>query len=433
MRKNYYLIEEAIGADNYLCYNAFNNQFLLLNKKKYSLLKNKSLSRIKKEIPTFYDKLKDLLFIVPDNFNENEIIKNLKREKIYDSAMYQVMVNTTLDCNLNCWYCYEDLVPKSKLSQDVISTIKKHIGVQYQKDRFNILKMSFFGGEPFVNFEGIKELLDFAKSFCLDRNIELIADFTTNATLITRDHINYLKDFRCHFQITLDGNRKMHNSIKKDKESILKDTYQKTIDVLSLIDSNISNRWIAVRVNFNNNTLKHIDEIIKDINFLDRKNTYVILKKVWQVSKDKVNKELLHEAIQKFLDTSFLLDYYIMPKGSVCFAERNKHVLFNYDGKVFKCSTIKFEDSEVLGYLNYSTGHLNWDLNKISTWHKDMTPEKCEKCKWFPVCLGPCNKQIIANEGKHICTFDAMNMTTKEFLIYSFKYHLLKEELSNSN
>lgn len=63
-------------------------------------------------------------------------------------------------------------------------------------------------------------------------------------------------------------------------------------------------------------------------------------------------------------------------------------------------------------------------------WFKDLTQKECEACKWFPACLGPCNKQLLAYKGKFICTFDAMNMDAKEYLMYSFKYHLLKEELS---
>lgn len=54
-------------------------------------------------------------------------------------------------------------------------------------------------------FDGIKQLLDYSNVFCSERSIELIADFTTNSTLITSEQINYLKQFRCHFQITLDG------------------------------------------------------------------------------------------------------------------------------------------------------------------------------------------------------------------------------------
>lgn len=43
----------------------------------------------------------------------------------FDASMYQVMVNTTLDCNLNCWYCYENRIAGSFLKSEVIEAIKR--------------------------------------------------------------------------------------------------------------------------------------------------------------------------------------------------------------------------------------------------------------------------------------------------------------------
>jgi len=431
MKKNYYLFQEEVSPHIFLHYNAFSNQFLLLNKDKHEIFNNHNCADIENIDPLFHKKLLETYFIVPDDFDELEIVKSLKKQMQYGTGMYQVMINTTLNCNLNCWYCYENRVSGSKLNNDTVEAIKKNIEFEYNAARFNTLKVSFFGGEPFLYFDGIKKILDFSKEFCEEKNLELIADFTTNATLITKEHIGYLKNFRSHFQITLDGDRKVHNSVKKDVLNPSTDTYQKTIDALRLIDSKIPNRGVAVRVNFDNRILRKIDEIISDIDFLDRKSTYIILKKVWQISTEKVEKEFLHSAIQKFFDKKFLLDYYIMPKGCVCFAERQRLALFNYDGKVFKCSTISsFNDQEKLGKLNVETGQINWDLTKMAHWFKDLTQKECEECKWFPACLGPCNKQLLAHKGKFICTFDAMNMDTKEYLMYSFKFHLLKNELN---
>jgi len=431
MKKNYYLFQEEISPHIFLHYNVFSNQFLLLNKDKHEVFNNHNCADIENIDPLFYKRLLKTYFIVSDDFDELGVVKHLKKQMQYGTGMYQIMINTTLDCNLNCWYCYENRVPKSNLNDDTINAIKKNIEFEYNSFRFNTLKVSFFGGEPFLYFEGIKKILDYAKEFCKKKEIELIADFTTNATLITEEHVDYFKDFCSHFQITIDGDRKVHNSVKKDVLNPSADTYQKTIDALRLIDSKIPNRLVAVRVNFDNRTLQKIDEIMSDIDFLDRKSTYIILKKVWQISTENINKNLLHSAIQKFFDKKFLLDYYLMPKGYVCFAERQQLALFNYDGKVFKCSTISsFNDQETLGKLNVETGQINWDLNKMAYWFKDLTQKECEACKWFPACLGPCNKQLLAYKGKFICTFDAMNMDAKEYLMYSFKYHLLKEELS---
>lgn len=241
--------------------------------------------------------------------------------------------------------------------------------------------MSFFGGEPFLCYKGVKELLDYSRAFCENNDIELIADFTTNATLVSSKRIEYLKQFRCHFQITLDGWKGNHNRIKVNNGAKI-DAYSKTVEALRLINENIENRWIAVRINFDNNTLEYIDKIIDDINFLDRSKTYVILKKVWQMDTDKVNKNLLIEAIQKLLDNKFIVDYYIMPKGCVCFAERESQVLFNYDGKIFKCTTISsFNDENALGTLNLSNGEITWNNDKTRKWYEDMQPTYCKECK----------------------------------------------------
>lgn len=50
-------------------------------------------------------------------------------------------------------------------------------------------------------FRGIKEILDFARNFCQVNQLDLIAEFTTNAILITESIIDYLK--------TLNANSKL--------------------------------------------------------------------------------------------------------------------------------------------------------------------------------------------------------------------------------
>jgi uncharacterized protein len=432
MKKNYYQMDEEVATGKHLHYNAYNNQFLLLNDERHDLFVGYECAEIESRFPSFYQKMVDNEFIVPDDFDEAEVIKHIKNRMQHDSSLYHVMINTTLDCNLSCWYCYENRIAGSYLKEDVIEAIKKNITLEYARARFNTLKLSFFGGEPFFYFKGIKDILSFSEEFCKEKDVEIIADFTTNATLITQEQIDFIKKFRCHFQITLDGDREIHNSIKKDPAKPLTDTYRQVINTLRMINAEIPNRWVAVRVNFDNRTLKKIDEIIADIDFLDRKKGYVILKKVWQIPKDKVDVVLLHEAVQKFFDKKFLLDYYIMPKKHVCFAERYREVLFNYDGKVFKCSTISsFDDSNALGKLDFETGHVLWDPTLVAYWLKDILPKDCIACKWFPTCMGPCNKQLLAHKDEKICTFDAINMDTKEFLMYSLKYHLLQTELLN--
>lgn len=429
MKKSSYIFCEEINSDAYLYYNSFTNQFLLMNKEKHENFERKSPDDLLSENTTFYDILKQNGFIIDNHYDEFDVAVHNKRMKQFNSSLYNIVVNTTLDCNLNCWYCYEKKIHGSHVSDKIISAIEKNMEWEFQSQPYRVLKLSFFGGEPFLEFDTIKKLLCYAKDFCEKHNLELIADFTTNATLIKPDHIQFLKQFQCNFQITLDGYKESHNRIKNNKEKTL-DSYQLTLNALKQINDNIKKHWIAVRINFDNETLRHIDDIIKDISFLNRKLCYVIVKKIWQIPTDKVNKELLFETIQKLFDNDFLVDYYVMPKGCVCFAERMREVLFNYDGKVFKCTTIyPFDDSNALGILDEEKGIVHWNENKMAKWTKDLLPEHCKKCKWFPACLGPCNRQLLVHQDEEICTFDAMNMNSMEYLIYLFKYNILMNKL----
>lgn len=429
MKRIFYQTYEQIDENVYLHYNSFSDKFLLLNKELHTIYVEKSLGEIENQQPRLFDNLKEGQFIVNDDFNELMVLNYRKLKKRFDTSLYQVVINTTLDCNVNCWYCYETKEKGSFLKKEVIEAIKKNIEYKYANSPFLILKMSFFGGEPFLYFEGIKEILSFSEGFCLKNNVQLIADFTTNATLITESQINYLKKFRCYFQIPIDGDKELHNKIKRNKEQKI-DAYQLTMNNIHRLLALSPSSYVIVRVNFDKRTLYRFDNILKDIIDVDRQRCSLILKKVWQCPVEDINSDLLKETIQKCLDNKFYVDYYALPKTNLCFAERLNQVLFNYDGKVFKCSTIDaFDDKHAMGKIDMETGTIEWNETKIAQLSADLTQEKCIKCKMYPSCMGPCNKNLIANK-EDLCIFDSMNLTEKEFLIYLFKLNLLMNELA---
>ncbi len=430
MRKSKYSFFEEIDDGVFLHYSALTNRFLLLNSENHSLFESCSdLENLPKRIRL---NCEDSKFFVDSNFDETAYVDSIRQQWTDSSEMYHIVVNPTLDCNLNCWYCYENRIVGSKIDESTIDAIKRNIEIHYSESPYSILKLSFFGGEPFLCFEAIRLIVDFTDTFCEKNNVELILDFTSNATLIDGEVVDYLSKFHCHFQITLDGDEEQHLKVKRD--SCGSNTYQRTLEALRLIDSTITNRHIAVRVNFDNRTLRCIDSIIKDISFMNRPSCYVILKKVWQVNTSKVDKEALMEAIQKLFDAKFLVDYYVMPKGCLCFAERRNQALINYDGGVFKCTTIcSFDKENALGTLDNETGKIIWSESTLSQWFADMQPRYCKECKWYPACMGICNRQILAHSNERICTFDAMNLTQKEYLMYLFKYNLLLNELNGRN
>lgn len=430
MKKNKYQVQVQIDDNYYLYYNAFSSKYLLLDDIKHKQFQSYCTKEVQEINTDFYDVLVNNQFLVPDDYDELSIVEyNILEEKM-DTTMYNIVINVTLDCNLQCWYCYEHKIHGSNLKGDVLDGIRRNIILKYNQCRYQTLKISFFGGEPFLNFNGIKEILCFAKSFCEGKDIKLMADFTSNATLIKQNYIDYLKGFSCDFQITLDGNRDSHNKVKHLKGI---DTYGSTLGNILRISDGIPQSRIFVRINYDKTTLEHIEEILEDIDFLDRKRHSIILRKIWQVKSSDIPHDLLIDAIQKIMDHGFFVDCYALSNDGVCFAERMNQVLINYDGKIFKCSTIdSFDDKNALGHMDTGTGQISMNKNKTSQILSLKGKGKCLHCALFPSCLGPCNKKVKSSQDKS-CILDELGLSLKEFIMYNFKISLLYENIYSAS
>lgn len=65
----------------------------------------------------------------------------------------------TQNCNLNCSYCYEHSKTKKTMS---VETAKKIIEKEINtNDEYPEIIFEFFGGEPFLEFDLIKELYEY--------------------------------------------------------------------------------------------------------------------------------------------------------------------------------------------------------------------------------------------------------------------------------
>lgn len=422
MKKNYYQIHEEITDNSFLYMNTMNESFLFIDKYANDIYtKNEDVNSINTNFPQLYEVMRKMDFIVPDDYNEKEIVKQRRRNEQYDESLYHIIVNPTLSCNLSCWYCYEHKNQNSRISLDILEGIKRHIVFHYHHHPYKELKLSFFGGEPFMYFDAIISICNFANSFCKDNGIRLLLDFTTNGTLLTEERLKLLKDFTCTFQITIDGSHDRHNKIKFTKDHLM-DTYRTTINNLFLIQHIIPYSFIYVRINFDGNTLKYLDSILDDLELLDRIRTIVILKKIWQVNSFLKNKELVRNAIENIFDRGFMIDYYT--QGYLCFGERKNEVVINYDGNIFKCTTINsFDKANSFGVLDTNTGKIIWNETKLETLYSAVTADKCFMCKMYPICYGPCNFHLLSGDSN--CYLETLDLSKKEYLMFMYKQRMM--------
>ncbi len=427
MKKSYYQISQKIASNVFLCSSFISNYHILLSEEAFRLYSQETeLYKLKKKYPEIFNRLVTGKFIIDQDIDEFENIENQRHKDIHDQSLYHIIINPTLDCNLSCWYCYETRIPKSRMSKEDIIATCKHIEEHYKNNPFKELKLSFFGGEPFLNFKAIKEISSFAQFFCKKNELNLLLDFTTNGSLISQSALNFLQDFRCMFQITLDGNREQHNKIKHTISKKI-DTFGVTTNNIRRIQKYIDNSFIAVRINYDKDTLKGFDSILSELLPLDRKRMKIILKKIWQVNSDEISQDILIETMEKLFANNFVVDYY--GQGGVCFADRKNQAVINYDGQIFKCTTISsFDEENSLGKINTSTGKIQWYQDKLEYLDKGQTPTECKTCYIYPSCGGPCKKKL-ENTTNWECFLKQSKFGLSEFALNQFRINVVRSNI----
>lgn len=423
-KKSLYQVNQRIAPNFVLCSSTRTKCHILLDNSVFVKYLKGDLLTFSKEYPEVYSRLIDGGFIIESSRNELEEILSDFEEERGSSEMYHLIINPTLDCNLSCWYCYESKMKNSCMPSSIIDGVCKNIESQYQKAPFSLLKISFFGGEPFMKKDVIRKIVSFSEEFCNSKQLSLLLDFTTNGTLCSKEMISFLSNYTCMFQITLDGNKEKHNKVKFAANKHF-DAFTTTNNNIKEILEKIPNSFIAVRINFDEETLQDFDDILQVLLPLDRKRTKIILKKVWQVNSSAVSHIEISKVMEKLFENRFVVDYY--SQGGVCFADRKNEAVINFDGRIFKCTTInQFNSENSLGEIDAFSGDIKWKWNELKSIEKYKSPEKCLLCKLYPSCGGPCKKKCSNLRGWN-CFLDTINMNIEEYVLTQFEIEYIKD------
>ena len=123
------------------------------------------------------------------------------------------MLMVTHACNLNCSYCYESHKKNAymdvNLAKDIILREAQFVK---ESDQFDELEIDFMGGEPFMNFPLIKEIVEWLETGVID--IPWICFATTNATLLTAEIKNWLREHKetINLGASYDGSSQMQST-----------------------------------------------------------------------------------------------------------------------------------------------------------------------------------------------------------------------------
>ena len=121
-------------------------------------------------------------------------------------------------CNLNCAYCFasqgrfhgERALMSFEVGKQALDFLMDHSGTRRN------LEVDFFGGEPLMNWEVVKQLVAYARSVEQARNKNFRFTLTTNGMLIDDEVIDFCNCEMSNVVLSLDGRKETHDRLRVD-------------------------------------------------------------------------------------------------------------------------------------------------------------------------------------------------------------------------
>ena len=121
-------------------------------------------------------------------------------------------------CNLNCSYCFasqgkyhgDRAVMSYEVGKRALDFLMENSG-----SRRN-LEVDFFGGEPLMNFQVVKDLVAYARSVEKEKGKNFRFTLTTNGVLVDDDVIDWANRECSNVVLSLDGRKEIHDRFRVD-------------------------------------------------------------------------------------------------------------------------------------------------------------------------------------------------------------------------
>jgi len=342
-------------------------------------------------------------------------IKNFLGKEPLQSASLRV----TMACNLKCKHCYS--VAGNKLNNELsFKEIKRVID---ELKQLGAIRIFFTGGEPFIRPD-ILDILNYA-----DKN-GFAMYISTNGTLIDLQTINRLKLLK-HlrtFQISIDGLRKTHDSIRGAKG-----TFDRAINTIELAKKKLKNTKITIISTLMKENANEMDKLLELAIKLKIDNFGIVtlypikrstkVKDVSTLLKYKIFKKLSEIYIKERprLNIGLLVPPAIIPQplseleyggGYVCSFPSLLGI--NANGDVAPCDGLLHSKKLILGNVRKKSLIEIWNhplMKKLRNIEPEDIEGICQKCKYLSFCIGGCRARVYLKYGN----FKAPNPLCQSF------------------
>ncbi len=150
-------------------------------------------------------------------FAEDTFRPDVEKLAKRDTVVKALCLHVAHTCNLNCEYCFaaqgkyhgERALMSFEVGKRALDFLVENSGTRHN------LEVDFFGGEPLMNFDVVKRLVEYARSIENEKGKHFRFTLTTNGMLIDDDVIDFANSEMDNVVLSLDGRREVNDRFRK--------------------------------------------------------------------------------------------------------------------------------------------------------------------------------------------------------------------------
>ena len=352
----------------------------------------------------------------------NEVKELIEEERLFTDDIYKDFVmdfkkRTTVvkalclhiahDCNLACKYCFADegeYHGKRELMSYEVGRKALDFLVANSGSRTN-LEVDFFGGEPLMNFEVVKQLVKYGRSLEEPNNKKFRFTLTTNGVLLDDDILEFANKEMSNLVLSLDGRKEVHDLMRPRRGG--QGSYDTVVPKFIKAAESRNQMNYYVRGTYTRNNLDFAKDVIHmaDLGFeqisvepvvADKSESYAIreedidtlIKQYDELTAEMIKRKKEGKPFNFF---HFMIDL----SGGPCVAKRlsgcgsgTEYLAVSPSGDLYPCHQFMGMKDFLLG--NVDEGVIRTDIRDEFKLCNVYAKEKCKNCFAKFYCSGGC-------------------------------------------
>lgn len=406
--ENVPILKTFIVKNNYYVYDTYRNQILCISKELFREINTLQKVGIHKYLKN-PNSNQDVCTLINQGFFKSNFIKNVAHpdtryvKELIQRGMNQLVLEVTSACNFKCQYCHQTNISNRNVKNMTFEIAKRGVDLLYEHSKdANEIIITFYGGEPLINFDLIKSIVEYSNQKFLVK--PLVYNMTTNASLISDEILDFLVNNNFSILISLDGDKKIQNVHRK--------FYIDGGDTFQVVWSNITkikNRYPTFfKNNIRFNAVAMPDQCIDDIlSFFSQNDiltSSVSISNADLSGMDYTSSPIMQKKRELELTASSFEDNYVdyinkIKNKSLIMSSWHhsgpcvpavRRLFISVDGNFYPCEKVDCNIACIIGNINYGL-----DLNKIIKILNvgSLTKDECKKCwalRFCSICVRQC-------------------------------------------